>query len=76
MLFNFFTTVFCIAFIQLLVSRAIYEAEDTHSARYLIRLINVVVVPLFFIFGLLLLIQIVGWLYYCFWSDRHLCLNR
>ncbi len=62
MIINIFTAVFCLAFIQLLISRAVYEAEDSHSAHYLIRLINVVVVPFLFIFGLLLLIRIVGWL--------------
>jgi hypothetical protein len=62
MIGTIFIVVFCLAFIEILIARAIYEAEDTPSSRHLVHLLNVVVVPFLAIFGLLLVIKIVGWL--------------
>ena len=62
MIVNIIVILFILAFIELLITRAVYEAEDSESSHYLVRLLNVVVVPFLFVFGLLILIKIVSWL--------------
>lgn len=51
-----------LSLIFLVVIQALFQAVNNESSRYLVRLLWVVIVPMLAVFGLLIVVQVVGWI--------------